>query len=72
MLFNVREGYGAYVVPGAAVLIIQQTMLMAVAMLLGTWAERSQGPVLRTVAGYSGLLLAVTCEPLLNCAYYFG
>jgi len=59
VLFNVREGYGAYVVPGVVVLIIQQTLLMAVAMLLGTWAERGQGPMLRTVAGYSGLQLAV-------------
>ena len=42
-LFNVREGYGAYLVPGVAVLIVQQTLLMAVAMLMGSWREAGGG-----------------------------
>jgi ABC-2 type transport system permease protein len=71
-LFNVREGYGAYIVPGVAVLIIQQTLLMAVAGLLGTWVERGHAPLPRSAAGYAGALLAVASVPLLNCAYYFG
>jgi ABC-2 type transport system permease protein len=71
-LFNVREGYGSYVVPGVAVLIIQQTLLMAVAMLLGSWVERGVQPVPRSTAGYLGALAAFASVPALNCAYYFG
>ncbi|MEK8032844.1 ABC transporter permease [Ideonella sp. DXS29W] len=71
-LFNVREGYGAYVVPAAAVLIIQQTLLLAVTLLFGTWAERGGFPVRRDVAGYVGMWCAVACVPILNSLYYFG
>ena len=38
-LFNPTEGYGSYVVPAVALLIIQQTLLMGVGMLVGLWAE---------------------------------
>lgn len=38
-LFNPTEGYGSYVVPAVALLILQQTLLMGAAMLVGTWAE---------------------------------
>jgi ABC-2 type transport system permease protein len=71
-LFNVREGYGAYLVPGVAVIIIQQTLLMAVAMLMGTWAERGRVPVPATPAGWCGLWLTCTSAALLNCAWWFG
>lgn len=71
-LFNVREGYGAYVVPGVAVLIVQQTLLMAVAMLMGTWRERGRWPMAPDGPGYLGCWLAFASVPLLNMAYYFG
>ena len=71
-LFNVREGYGAYLVPGVAVLIIQQTLLMAVAMLLGSWVEDEHRPLPPSLGGYLGALAAFGCVPLINCAYYFG
>lgn len=38
-LFNPDEGYGNYVVPAVAIIIIQQTLLMGVALLVGTWVE---------------------------------
>lgn len=38
-LFNPDEGYGNYAVPAVAIIIIQQTLLMGVALLVGTWAE---------------------------------
>ena len=41
-LFNPTEGYGSYVVPAVALLIIQQTLLMGVGMLVGLWAETGQ------------------------------
>lgn len=71
-LFNVREGYGAYVVPAAAVLIIQQTLLLAVTLLFGTWFERGDFPVQRNAAGYLGMLGAIACVPVINSLYYFG
>lgn len=71
-LFNVREGYGAYVVPAAAVLIIQQTLLLAVTLMFGTWAERGGFPVRRSVSGYLGMLCAIACVPVINSLYYFG
>ncbi|MGN5374464.1 ABC transporter permease [Sphingomonas hankookensis] len=39
-LFNTREGYGSTVFPGVAFLIIQQTLLMGLALLAGTIRER--------------------------------
>ncbi|MGO2386930.1 MAG: ABC transporter permease, partial [Psychrobacter sp.] len=39
-LYNQTEGYGAYVVPAVSVIILQQTLLMATAMLIGTWYEQ--------------------------------
>ena len=41
-LFNPTEGYGSFVVAAVAVLILQQTLLMGSAMLVGTWREQSQ------------------------------
>lgn len=40
-LFNPTEGYGSFVVAAVAVLILQQTLLMGSAMLVGTWREQS-------------------------------
>ena len=45
-LYNPTEGYGSYVVPAVAVLIVHQTLLMAIAMWTGTWFEtRRSGPL---------------------------
>ena len=41
-LFNPTEGYGSFVVPAVALLILQQTLLMGAAMLTGTWVESGQ------------------------------
>lgn len=40
-LFNPDEGYGNYAVPAVAIIIIQQTLMMGVALLVGTWAENA-------------------------------
>ncbi|MGK5032024.1 ABC transporter permease [Janthinobacterium sp. MDT1-19] len=73
-LFNVKEGYGAYVVPGVATLIVQQTLLIGMTMLFGTWYQRKSFPLAgkRTVGGYAGMLLAFACVAFLNCCYFFG
>lgn len=72
-LFNVKEGYGAYVVPGVATLIVQQTLLIGMTMLFGTWCQRRTFPLAqRTVGGYLGMLLAFASVAFLNCCYFFG
>jgi ABC-2 type transport system permease protein len=69
-LFNTREGYGSYVVPGVAELILQQTLLAGVVLLAGTRRERGQG---RTTApaflGIASAFIAIGC---VNALYYFG
>src|SRR5271157_4929242 len=50
-IFNPVGGYASYIVPAAFVLIIQQTLLMAAAMLtVGALGVSTTGP-LRTVLG---------------------
>jgi ABC-2 type transport system permease protein len=73
-LFNVKEGYGAYVVPGVATLIVQQTLLIGMTMLFGTWYQRKSFPLAgqRTAGGYLGMLLAFASVAFLNCCYFFG
>ncbi|OBV38584.1 ABC transporter permease [Janthinobacterium psychrotolerans] len=73
-LFNVKEGYGAYVVPGVATLIVQQTLLIGMTMLFGTWYQRKTFPLprRRTMGGYAGMLLAFASVVFLNCCYFFG
>ncbi|SUO95324.1 ABC transporter permease [Suttonella ornithocola] len=44
-LHNPNEGYGSYVVPAVAWLILQQTLLIGCAMLIGTWIERGSAHV---------------------------
>lgn len=69
-LFNPTEGYGSYVVPAVALLILQQTLLMGVAMLTGTWVE--QGRLRATAADWAGRLLALCSLGWANGLFYFG
>lgn len=71
-LFNVREGYGAYIVPGVMVLIIQQTLLIAVALMFGTWFESGGLPYDTRLSSYSGVLAAYASVAMLNALYFFG
>lgn len=71
-LFNIKEGYGAYVVPGVAVLILQQTLLMAMTMMFGTWFQKKSFPYGASLKQYAGMLCAFSLAALLNAAYYFG
>lgn len=69
-LFNPTEGYGSYVVPAVAILIIQQTLLMGVAMLVGTWVERGEHRAQATV--WLGRLLAFASLGFLSGLFYIG
>ena len=69
-LFNPTEGYGSYVVPAVALLILQQTLLMGCAMLAGTWAEA--GRLRASASAWLGRLAALTGFGLLSGLFYFG
>ena len=69
-LFNPTEGYGSYVVPAVALLILQQTLLMGAAMLTGTWVEKGQH---RASPGtWWARLLALCTLGMASGLLYFG
>lgn len=70
-LFNTREGYGSTVVPGVTFLIIQQTLLMGMAMLAATLRER-RGEHDFSVAGLAGIALAFFVIGMAVTAYWTG
>lgn len=51
-LYNPSQGYGSYVVPAVALLILQQTLLMGTALIIGTWVEQHSAYI-RTNLGAS-------------------
>jgi ABC-2 type transport system permease protein len=69
-LFNPAEGYGSYVVPAVAVLIIQQTLLMGVAMFVGTLVEAGRHRA--GMAIWLGRLLGFCTLGVASCLFYFG
>lgn len=69
-LFNPTEGYGSYVVPAVALLIIQQTLLMGVAMLVGTWVE--QGQHRANAAVWLGRWLGLSGFGVCSGLFFFG
>lgn len=69
-LFNPTEGYGSYVVPAVALLIIQQTLLMGAAMLAGTWAERDAHRA--DTRTWLGRILALSTLGFASGLFYIG
>lgn len=69
-LFNPTEGYGSYVVPAVALLILQQTLLMGVGMLVGLWCETGQKRA--DAFTWLGRLLAFCTIGWANGLLYFG
>ena len=69
-LFNPTEGYGSYVVPAVALLIIQQTLLMGVAMLVGLWAETSRHRA--DAATWLGRIIGFSTVGFCSGLLYFG
>lgn len=70
-LFNTREGYGSTIFPGVAFLIIQQTLLMGLAMLAATMRE-SQGPLSFAPRSLLGIALAFFVIGCANIAWFTG
>ena len=71
-LFNVREGYASYVVPGVMVLVMQQTFLLGIGLLFGSWASATSFPYGQDAASYCGALTAFALVVVLNAMYFFG
>lgn len=71
-LFNVREGYASYIVPGVVVLIMQQTFLLGIGLLFGSWSSEQSFPYAPDAASYCGALTAFALVVALNAMYFFG
>lgn len=70
LLYNQTEGYGAYVVPAVSVIILQQTLLMATAMLIGTWYEQRRHST--TIRGWLGRIMALSSLSFIIGCFYYG
>lgn len=71
-MFNVREGYASYIVPGVVVLLMQQTFLLGIGLLFGSWTAEGRFPYARAGAAYAGALAAFSLVVILNAAWFFG
>ena len=69
-LYNRTEGYGAYVVPAVSIIILQQTLLMATAMLIGTWYERRRH--MTSIRGWLGRIGALSLISFIVGCFYYG
>ena len=69
-LYNQTEGYGAYVVPAVSVIILQQTLLMATAMLIGTWYEQRRHST--SIQGWLGRIGALSSLSFMVGCFYYG
>ena len=79
-LFNTDEGYGSYVVPGVAPLIVQQTLIIGMSLLFGLWTELKTStttplPVRlqkKPTAGFLGLWAAFALIGFIDMLYFSG
>lgn len=69
-LYNQTEGYGAYVVPAVSILILQQTLLMSTAMLIGTWYEQRRHNT--SIRGWLGRIVALSMFGFMVGCFYYG
>lgn len=69
-LFNPTEGYGSFVVPAVALLILQQTLLMGAAVLSGGWTQA--GRHLVSAHTWLGRVAALSLMGWISGLFYFG
>jgi ABC-2 type transport system permease protein len=67
-LFNSARGYGSYVVPGVAVLIVHQTLMMGIVLLAGG----RRGTLAPNPASFLGVTSAFCTIGVCACLFYFG
>src|SRR5690554_3275431 len=70
-LYNTREGYGSFLVTSLAQLIIQQTLLIGLAVLAGTRREL-YGRLFLKNQQVVGVGFAAVCIGTVNMLYYLG
>lgn len=68
-LFNTLSGYGSYVFPAVASLIIHQTILLGLCMLLATYREQKINLSMQKLTATCLAILTIGC---LGCFYLFG
>lgn len=69
---NPTQGYSTYVVPAVAVVVLQQTLLLGICMLLGTWRERGAPFNMGLKRNRLALVFAAMTICLVNTLYYIG
>lgn len=69
-LYNRTEGYGSYIVPAVAILILQQMFLMGTAMLVGTWAEQDMHRA--SMKTWLARILGLACFGFVLGCFYYG
>ncbi|MDX2607581.1 MAG: ABC transporter permease [Woeseiaceae bacterium] len=69
---NPTGGYSTYVVPAVAVIVLQQTLLLGICMLMGTWKETGAPFDLERRKNRLALVLAAATICFLNALYYVG
>ena len=69
---NPIGGYSTYVVPAVAVVVLQQTLLLGICMLLGTWRESGAPFAMTFFRNRMALVLAATTICFVNTLYYIG
>ena len=70
-LFNTAEGYGSSIVPGVAALIVQQTLLVGVAVMAATRREQ-HGKLRLSRPGLGGIATAFMVIGMLSLLYFSG
>lgn len=68
-LYNPMGGYGSYIFPAVAALIVQQTLLLGIGFLI---VFLKQAQFVFTIQKLIGITLACTFIGVLSCLYYFG
>ncbi|MDD2944272.1 MAG: ABC transporter permease [Acinetobacter sp.] len=68
-LFNTLSGYGSYIFPAVAPLIIHQTILLGLCMLIATYREKHWTP---SRTEFWALFSAILTIGFLGCLYLFG
>jgi ABC-2 type transport system permease protein len=71
-LFNTREGYGAAVFPGVAFVIVQQALIIGLAMLAATARERLGRSLRLAPAQVAGAWVACVAIGLASSAWFAG
>lgn len=69
---NPTGGYSTYVVPAVAVVVLQQTLLLGICILLGTWRESGAPFNMKFKTNRFALVFAAATICFLNTLYYIG